>query len=150
MQHYGGRSLDAANLIMPLVLFVSPTDPRMLKTLDAVCRPPSEGGLLSDSLVYRYNVDETADGLSGEEGTFNICTFWLVEAMTRAGRTDSSRLETARLIFEQMLGYANHLGLFAEETGHNGEALGNFPQAFTHLSLISAAFNLDRALGPVD
>ena len=150
VQHYGGRSLDAANLIMPLVLFVSPTDPRMLKTLDAVCRPPSEGGLLSDSLVYRYNVDETADGLSGEEGTFNICTFWLVEAMTRAGRTDSSRLETARLIFEQMLGYANHLGLFAEETGHNGEALGNFPQAFTHLSLISAAFNLDRALGPGD
>ena len=97
--------------------------------------------------MYRYNAAETADGLSGEEGTFNICTFWLVEAMTRAGRTDPRRLEEARLIFEQMLGYANHLGLFAEETGPSGEALGNFPQAFTHLSLISAAYNLDRALG---
>ena len=150
VQHYGSHSLDAANLLMPLVLFVSPTDPRMLKTLDAVCRPPSEGGLLSDSLVHRYNVKETADGLSGNEGTFNICTFWLVEALTRAGRSDPSRVETARLIFEQMLGYANHLGLFAEETGHSGEALGNFPQAFTHLSLISAAFNLDLALGPGD
>lgn len=76
-----------------------------------------------------------------------MCTFWLVEAMTRAGRTDRARLESARLIFEQMLGYANHLGLYGEETGPCGEALGNFPQAFTHLSLISAAFNLDRALG---
>src|SRR5262249_11840237 len=82
------------------------------------------------------------------EGTFNICTFWLVEALTRAGRHDRSRLEEARLIFERMLGFANHLGLYAEETGHRGEALGNFPQAFTHLALVSAAFNLDRALGP--
>ncbi len=79
--------------------------------------------------------------------TFNICTFWLVEALTRAGRVDRVRLDHARLLFEQMLGYANHVGLFSEETGHNGEALGNFPQAFTHLALISAAFNLDRALG---
>ena len=76
-----------------------------------------------------------------------MCTFWLVEAMTRAGRFDRSRLNDARLIFEKMLSYANHLGLYAEETGHNGEALGNFPQAFTHLALISVAFNLDRALG---
>jgi len=100
------------------------------------------------SLVYRYNIKEAGDGLSGEEGTFNICTFWLVEALTRAGRHDRSRLEEARLIFERMLGFANHLGLYAEETGHRGEALGNFPQAFTHLALVSAAFNLDRALGP--
>src|SRR5262249_37634180 len=85
------------------------------------------------------------DGLSGEEGTFNICTFWLVEALTRAGRHDRSRLEEARLIFERMLGFANHVGLYAEETGHRGEALGHFPQAFTHLALISAAYNLDRA-----
>jgi GH15 family glucan-1,4-alpha-glucosidase len=92
-------------------------------------------------------VEETADGLKGEEGTFNICTFWLVEALTRAGRSDRARLEEARLMFEQMLGYANHLTLYAEETGPSGEALGNFPQAFTHLALISAAFNLDRALG---
>src|SRR3712207_7306186 len=75
----------------------------------------------------------------GEEGTFNLCTFWLVEALTRAGR-----LEEARLIFEQMLGYANHLGLYAEEIGPNGEALGNFPQAFTHLTLISAAFRSEE------
>ncbi|MFB3074721.1 MAG: glycoside hydrolase family 15 protein [Candidatus Methylomirabilales bacterium] len=147
VQHYGSESLDAANLIMPLVFFLSPTDPRMLNTLDAINVPPEKGGLVSNSLVYRYNVEETADGLKGEEGTFNICTFWLVEALTRAGRSDRTRLEEARLMFEQMLGYANHLGLYAEETGPSGEALGNFPQAFTHLALISAAFNLDRALG---
>lgn len=141
VQYYGGKSLDAANLIMPLVFFVSPTDPRMLKTIEAINRPPDEGGLVSDSLVYRYNTEHNIDGLEGDEGTFNMCTFWLVEALTRAGQLDK-----ARLMFEQMLGYANHLGLYAEETGPKGEALGNFPQAFTHLALISAAFNLDRAL----
>ncbi len=147
VQHYGSDSLDASNLIMPLVFFMSPNDPRMLKTLDAIMAPPSKGGLVSNSLVYRYNLTETADGLSGDEGTFNMCTFWLVEALTRAGRTDRKLLEQARLIFERMLGYANDLGLYAEETGPSGEALGNFPQAFTHLALISAAFNLDRVLG---
>ncbi|MEX2491237.1 MAG: glycoside hydrolase family 15 protein [Nitrospirales bacterium] len=147
VQRYGSTTLDAANLMMPLVFFVSPTDPRMLNTLDAINRKPEEGGLVSNGLVYRYNLTESHDGLDGEEGTFNLCTFWLVEAMTRAGQGDRQRLEDARLIFEQMLGYANHLGLYAEETGHHGEALGNFPQAFTHLALISAAFNLDRALG---
>ena len=147
VQHYGSDSLDASNLIMPLVFFMSPNDPRMLKTLEAIMAPPSKGGLVSNSLVYRYNLTETADGLSGDEGTFNMCTFWLVEALTRAGRTDRKLLEQARLIFERMLGYANDLGLYAEETGPSGEALGNFPQAFTHLALISAAFNLDRVLG---
>jgi len=147
IQHYGSDSLDAANLMMPLVFFVSATDPRMLKTLDATNCPPERGGLVSNSLVYRYNVEESVDGLQGEEGTFNICTFWLVEALTRAGREDRTRLDEARLMFEQMLGYANHLGLYAEETGPSGEALGNFPQAFTHLARISAACNLDRALG---
>ncbi len=147
IQRYGSTSLDAANLVMPLVFFVSPTDPRMLRTLDAINRKPEQGGLVSNGLVYRYNLSEIQDGLDGEEGTFNLCTFWLVEAMTRAGQADRNRLEEARLVFEQMLGYANHLGLYAEETGHHGEALGNFPQAFTHLALISAAFNLDRALG---
>lgn len=147
VQHYDSESLDAANLIMPLVFFLSPSDPRMLNTLDATNAPPEKGGLVSNSLVYRYNVRETVDGLRGEEGTFNICTFWLVEALTRAGRDDPARLDGARLMFEQMLGYANHLGLYAEETGPSGEALGNFPQAFTHLALISAAFNLDRTLG---
>jgi GH15 family glucan-1,4-alpha-glucosidase len=132
---------------MPLVFFMSPTDPRMIGTLDAIRKPPSQRGLVSDSLVYRYNVEESPDGLRGQEGTFNMCTFWLVEALTRAGKVDRSRLADARLIFERMLGYANHVGLFAEQTGPRGEALGNFPQAFTHLALISAAFNLDRALG---
>ena len=147
VQHYGSESLDAANLIMPLVFFMSPTDPRMLKTLDATNRSPAKGGLVSNSLVYRYNAEETRDGLAGEEGTFNICTFWLVEALTRAARNNPGRLEEARLMFEKMLGYANHVGLYAEETGHSGEGLGNFPQAFTHFALISAAYNLDRALG---
>jgi len=142
VQHYGSESLDASNLMMPLVFFLSPTDPRMLKTLDATNCSPDNGGLVSNSLVHRYNVKETADGLKGAEGTFNICTFWLVEALTRAGQVDRARLK-----FEQMLGYANHLGLYAEQTGHSGEALGNFPQAFTLLALISAAYNLDRALG---
>ena len=142
VQAYDSDALDASNLIMPLVFFVSPTDPRMLGTLDATNRPPRDGGLVSNSLVHRYDVERSADGLMGEEGTFSLCTFWLVEALTRAGRT-----EEARLMFEQMLGYANHLGLYAEEIGRSGEALGNFPQAFTHLTLISAAFNLDRALG---
>jgi len=147
VQRYGSDSLDAANLMLPLVFFLSPTDPRMLKTLDAINQSPEKGGLVSNSLVYRYNVSRTADGLSGEEGTFNMCTFWLVEALTRAGAVDRNRLNAARLMFEQMLGYANHLGLYGEQTGHSGETLGNFPQAFTHLALISAAFNLDRALG---
>ena len=148
VQHYGSDSLDAANLMMPLVFFLSPTDPRMLKTLDAMLKSPDKGGLVSNSLVYRYNIQESADGLSGEEGTFNICTFWLVEALTRAGAHKHELLDEARLMFERMLGFTNHVRLYAEETGHHGEALGNFPQAFTHLALISAAFNLDRALGP--
>jgi GH15 family glucan-1,4-alpha-glucosidase len=142
VQAYGGDTLDASSLIMPLVFFVAPKGPRMLSTLDAINRPPKDDGLVSNGLVFRYDVAKSADGLMGEEGTFNLCTFWLVEALTRAGR-----LEEARLIFEQMLGYANHLGLYAEEIGPSGEALGNFPQAFTHLTLISAAYNLDRALG---
>ena len=150
VQAYGSDALDASNLIMPLVFFLSPTDPRMLSTIDAISRPPKEGGLVSDSLVYRYDVERTHDGLSGQEGTFNMCTFWLVEALTRAGRVDRARLDRARLLFEQMLSYTNHLGLYAEQTGPRGEALGNFPQAFTHFILISAAFNLDRALGGGD
>ncbi len=146
VQHYGSDALDASTLMMPLVFFLSPTDPRMLRTLDAMMQLPHKGGLMSNSLVYRYNLDHSPDGLDGEEGAFNMCSFWLVEALTRAGRNDPVRLQQARLMFEQMLGYASHLGLYAEETGHHGEALGNFPQAFTHLALISAAFNLDRAL----
>jgi GH15 family glucan-1,4-alpha-glucosidase len=137
VQSYDGDTLDASSLIMPLMFFVSPRDPRFVSTLDAIKRELAKG-----SLVHRYDVQASPDGLPGEEGTFSMCTFWMVEALTRAGRLDE-----ARLIFERMLGYANHLGLYSEQVGPSGEALGNFPQAFTHLGLISAAFNLDRALG---
>jgi GH15 family glucan-1,4-alpha-glucosidase len=137
VQHYGSDVLDASILLMPLVLFIAPTDPRWLSTLEAI-----GDELVSDSLVYRYNIEASPDGLRGDEGTFSMCSFWYVEALTRAGR-----LEDARLAFEKMLTYANHLGLYSEEIGPTGEQLGNFPQAFTHLALISAAFNLDRALG---
>jgi GH15 family glucan-1,4-alpha-glucosidase len=135
--HKGSTRLDAACLLMPLVRFASPTDPRWLSTLRAV-----ERRLAHDSLVHRYEiVDEKVDGLSGTEGTVSICSFWYVECLSRAGD-----LEQARLVFEKMLGYANHLGLYAEELGKTGEHLGNFPQAFTHLALISAAYDLDRRL----
>jgi GH15 family glucan-1,4-alpha-glucosidase len=146
-QAYGSNDLDASLLIMPLVFFMAPNDPRMLNTIDAIYESPRHGGLVSDSLVYRYPPRPGIDGLPGEEGTFNMCSFWLVEALTRAGQTIPQKLDDARLLFERMLGYANHLGLYAEQTGPQGEALGNFPQAFTHLALISAAFNLDRVLG---
>jgi GH15 family glucan-1,4-alpha-glucosidase len=137
VQHYDSDVLDASVLLMPLVKFIAPTDRRWLSTLDAISRE-----LVSDSLVYRYNVGASPDGLEGDEGTFSMCTFWYVEALARAGRLDE-----ARLVFEKMLTYANHLGLYSEEIGLTGEALGNFPQAFTHLALISAAYCLDRQLG---
>ncbi|MFC3571939.1 glycoside hydrolase family 15 protein [Streptomyces yaanensis] len=137
VQHEDGDVLDAAVLMMPLAKFIAPTDPKWLSTLDALTHD-----LVSDSLVYRYDPLASPDGLRGDEGTFSICSFWYVEALVRAGR-----LDTARLAFEKMLTYANHLGLYAEEISHTGEQQGNFPQAFTHLALISAAFNLDRALG---
>lgn len=146
-QFYGSEDLDASVLIMPLVFFMAPNDPRMLSTIDAILKRPSEGGLVSDSLVYRYPPAPRIDGLAGEEGTFNMCSFWLVEALTRASQVNPKKLDQAMILFERMLGYANHLGLYAEQTGSQGEALGNFPQAFTHLALISAAFNLDRRLG---
>jgi GH15 family glucan-1,4-alpha-glucosidase len=146
-QTLGSDVLDASSLLMPLMFFMAPNDPRMLSTIDAILQPLDKGGLSADGLVYRYDPKVTPDGLEGTEGTFSICSFWLVEALTRAGHTDPKRLEEARLLFEQMIGYSNHLGLYAEQTGPSGEALGNFPQAFTHLALISAAFNLDRALG---
>jgi GH15 family glucan-1,4-alpha-glucosidase len=139
VQHYGTEVLDASVLVMPLVKFIAPTDPRWLATLDAMSKT-----LVSDSLVYRYDVDDSPDGLEGDEGTFSICTFWYVEALARAGRVDE-----ARLAFEKMLTYANHLGLYAEEIGRTGEALGNFPQAFTHLALIRAGHYLDRRLNAV-
>src|SRR3712207_2762725 len=116
IQSYETMALDAANLLMPLVFFLSPVDPRMLSTLDILRKPPAQGGLTSDGLVFRYDAEATSDGVSRErEGTFNLCTFWLVEAMTRASVTKPQLLDEARLIFERMLGYANHLGLYAEQ-----------------------------------
>jgi GH15 family glucan-1,4-alpha-glucosidase len=137
VQYKGAATLDASSLLMPLVRFISPTDPRWLSHLEAI-----ENTLVYDSLVYRYNTQAGApDGLIGDEGTFSLCTFWFVECLSRAGQ-----LKKARFYFEKMLGYANHLGLYAEELGPRGEHLGNFPQAFTHLALISAAYDLDRRL----
>ena len=136
-QYFGAETMDASVLLLPLMKFVGPKDPRMLATLQAV-----ENDLVSDSLVARYQIGKAADdGLPGEEGTFTVCSFWYVECLARAGQLDK-----ARFLFEKMLTYANHLGLYAEEIGQEGEALGNFPQAFTHLGLISAAVNLNRLL----
>lgn len=138
-QSYESKSLDASNLMMPIVKFIAPKDPRMQGTLKAIM-----DNLVSDSLVYRYSLDGdlgTKDGLTGHEGTFSMCTFWLVDALARA-----DRVEEARFIFEKMLTYGNHLGLYSEEISSTGSALGNFPQAFTHLGLISAALHLDEKL----
>ena len=136
VQHYETDVLDASVLKMPLTGFISPKDPRWLSTLDAI-----NENIVSDSLVFRYNPSASPDGLDGDEGTFSLCTFWYVDALAKA-----DRLAEARIVFEQMLTYSNHLGLYSEEIGFTGEQLGNFPQAFTHLALISAAVALDRAL----
>jgi len=137
VQHKGVTTVDASNLLMPMVKFISPTDPRWLSTLKAM-----DEDLVDDSMVYRYKIDEAAhDGLVGDEGTFNMCSFWYSEVLARSGD-----VQKARFFFEKMLGYANHLGLYAEELGPHGEHLGNFPQAFTHLGLISAAYAIDRKL----
>ncbi|MDT7797218.1 MAG: hypothetical protein QOI78_651 [Actinomycetota bacterium] len=131
-----GTALDASLLLMPMVKFCSPTDPRFLSTVERIGEE-----LVLDTLVFRYDAEEAPDGLDGSEGTFSLCSFWWVEALTRVGHTDD-----ARLALEKMFTYANHVGLYAEQIGLTGEQLGNFPQAFTHLSLISAALNLNRAL----
>ena len=136
-QHYGTDVVDSSLLLMPLEGFIAPQDPMWLSTLRAI-----DQQLVSDSLVYRYNPAASPDGLHGDEGTFSLCTFLYVDALARAGRLDE-----AELIFEKMQTYANHLGLYSEEIGPTGEQLGNFPQAFTHLSLINAAITLNRELG---
>ncbi|MEV7890854.1 glycoside hydrolase family 15 protein [Streptomyces sp. NPDC002817] len=136
VQHYDDVTLDASLLLMPSVGFIAPDDPRWLSTLDAM-----DQELVSDSLVYRYDPDASPDGLRGSEGTFSLCSFLHVDALARAGR-----LGSARYAFDKMLTYANHGGLFAEEVGPTGEQLGNFPQAFTHLALITAALSLDERM----
>ncbi len=141
MQYEGATTTDASMLLMPMVKFLSPTDPRWLSTMKAI-----EADLVDDSHVYRYrNHGGAGDGLRGTEGTFCICSFWWAECLARSGD-----LDRARYAFEKMLGYSNHLGLFPEELGPAGEHLGNFPQAFTHIGLISAAYFLDRALSGRD
>jgi len=135
-QHYDTDVMDSALLFMPIEGFVEARDPMWLSTLRAMDRE-----LVSDSLVYRYNPAASPDGLHGDEGTFSLCTFLYVDALARSGRLDE-----AVLTFEKMQTYANHLGLFSEEIGASGEQLGNFPQAFTHLSLINAAITLNREL----
>ncbi|MEV7443249.1 glycoside hydrolase family 15 protein [Streptomyces sp. NPDC091204] len=136
VQHYGSDVLDASLLLMPMVDFITPKDPRWLSTLEAM-----DTELVSDSLVYRYDPAASPDGLRGSEGTFSLCSFLYVYALARAGRVGQ-----ARYAFDKMLTYANHVGLFAEEIGPTGEQLGNFPQAFTHLALVAAALALDTEL----
>ncbi|HEX8361078.1 MAG TPA: glycoside hydrolase family 15 protein, partial [Longimicrobium sp.] len=133
----GGKDMDASVLLMPLLRFISPRDPRWTSTMRAVTRE-----LVEDSLVRRYRIRGShTDGFADDEGTFTICSFWYAECLSRAGD-----VQQARFVFEKVLGYANHLGLFAEQLGSSGEHLGNFPQAFTHLALISAAYDIDRRL----
>ncbi|HEV2691446.1 MAG TPA: glycoside hydrolase family 15 protein [Verrucomicrobiae bacterium] len=137
VQHPGAKTVDASAMLLPLMKFISPTDPRWKSTLQAIT-----GNLVEDSLVYRYRLEQGAkDGLKGDEGTFSMCSFWYVECLARSGN-----LPQARFIFEKTLGYANHLGLYSEQLGPCGEHLGNFPQALTHIALISAAWNLNEEI----
>jgi pentatricopeptide repeat protein len=140
VQHYSTDVLDAALLRMPSVGFIDGRDPMWESTLAAM-----DHELVTDSLVYRYNPEASPDGLRGSEGTFSLCSFTYVDALTRAGRLDD-----ARQAFEQMLTYGNHVGLYSEEIALTGEQIGNFPQAFTHLALIDAATALDAALDSRD
>jgi GH15 family glucan-1,4-alpha-glucosidase len=141
VQSKGTKNVDASVLLMPLMRFISPVDPIWLSTMKAI-----EARLVEDTLVRRYEAERTqVDGLPGGEGSFTACSFWYIECLARAGQ-----LEKAQLLFEKLLGYANHLGLYSEQIGLSGQHLGNFPQAFTHLALISAATYLDRALSGKD
>jgi GH15 family glucan-1,4-alpha-glucosidase len=141
VQSKGTKNLDASVLLMPLMRFISPVDPMWRSTMKAI-----ESRLVEDTLVHRYEAESThVDGLPGGEGSFTACSFWYIECLARAGE-----LEKAQLLFEKLLGYANHLGLYSEQIGPSGQHLGNFPQAFTHLALISAATYLDRVLSGKD
>jgi len=136
VQYKGGDAVDASVLLMPLMHFITPDEPRWLSTLRVI-----EEKLSTDVLIYRYDNQGDLDGLTGEEGTFNMCSFWFIEVLAK-----NKELDKALEYFEKMTGYANHLGLFSEQIGKKGEHLGNFPQAFTHLALISAALELDKQL----
>jgi GH15 family glucan-1,4-alpha-glucosidase len=137
VQYKGAKNVDASALLMPLTHFITPLEPRWVSTMKVIDKE-----LRLDVLIYRYqNHLEKLDGLDGEEGTFNMCSFWYIEALAKGGQ-----LDLAVESFEKMIGYANHLGLFSEELGKKGEHLGNFPQAFTHLALISAAVEINKQL----
>ncbi len=141
VQSKGTKDLDASVLLMPLMRFISPVDPMWCSTMKAI-----EARLVEDVLVHRYEAERThVDGIPGGEGSFTACSFWYIECLARAGE-----LEKAQLLFEKLLGYANHLGLYSEQIGPSGQHLGNFPQAFTHLALISTATYLDRVLSGKD
>nr|BBH91125.1 glucoamylase [Thermosporothrix sp. COM3] len=137
VQYYGSNEVDASSLLMTLMRFTGPRDPRMMDTIQRIQKELSR-----DSLVYRYLPHKAADdGLGTQEGCFSPCSFWMAETLARAGR-----VADARLMLEKMLTYSNHVGLFSEEIGYTGEALGNYPQAFTHLALITACYNIDKML----
>lgn len=133
VQYRGSDSIDATALLIPMVRMLSPNEPRWLATLHTI-----EKELINDSLVYRYQVGQGInDGFSEKEGTFSMCSFWYIECLAKIGKLDEAILH-----FEKMLGYANHLGLYSEQISLKGELLGNFPQAFTHLGLISTAIKI--------
>jgi GH15 family glucan-1,4-alpha-glucosidase len=152
VQSYNSTELDASNLIMPLVFFIAPNDRRFISTLKKTCKALSSGGLTVNNLTFRYNPYslEADKELLGNDGTFCMCSFWLAEALCLAGKYDEECLKRAISMFEDMIGYANHLGLFSEEISLSGRSVGNFPQALTHLSLISAAFNINRVLESIN
>jgi GH15 family glucan-1,4-alpha-glucosidase len=137
-------SLDSSVLIAPLVFFIAPNDPQLIGTLDAILRTPEAGGLTTAGFVYRYDTSKMDDGVGGKEGTFLMCTLWLIEALGRAGRYERKYLERATGMFEQVTNFRNHLGMLSEEIAISGEQLGNTPQAFSHLAYVSAAINLER------
>jgi len=133
-QAYDDTALDAANLLLPLVGFISPDDPRMRSTVERIIEHLTD----EQGFVYRYN---SCDGVDGSEGTFTICTFWLVDNLAMQGRVTE-----ARALFERLLTYAGRLGLFSEEIDtRDNVALGNYPQAFSHIALINSALNLHKA-----
>jgi GH15 family glucan-1,4-alpha-glucosidase len=142
-QHYDTDALDASILLMPLVRFLPPTDERIRRTVLAIADE-----LTDDGLVLRYRTDTTDDGLSGREGTFTICSFWLVSALVEIGE-----VQRAHRLCEKLLSYASPLGLYGEELDPDtGRHLGNYPQAFTHLALINAVMHVidaERGRAPV-
>jgi GH15 family glucan-1,4-alpha-glucosidase len=136
VQYYGSDAVDASALLLMITNFTGTREPRMLSTIERIKQRPSAG-----ALVRCYTQGAANDGLKGQEGTFTACSFWLVEDLARVGKLDEARLR-----LEKLLSYSNHVGLYAEEISPSGEALGNFPQAFTHLALITACYHLDRAI----